>query len=140
MTETTGTAETAPFTIEQFYKFIAEKKLMAVKCENCGSVFVPPRPMCTNCFSKELAWTQLDTKGELITYTIIYIAPEHFQPLAPYAYGIVELQDRLRLPGMIKGIEHEKIKVGMELEVDFDTNTSTVWPQWPRYFFKPYSR
>ena len=140
MASTTGTAETAPFTIEQFYGFIAEKKLMAVKCENCGSVFVPPRPMCTNCFSKELAWTQLDTKGELITYTVIYIAPEQFQPLAPYAYGIVELKDGLRLPGMIKGIEHEKIKVGMELEVDFDTNISADWPQWPRYFFKPYSR
>ncbi len=140
MAETTGTAETAPFTIEQFYRFIAEKKLMAVKCEDCGSMFVPPRPMCTTCFSKELAWTQLDTKGELITYTVIYIAPEQFQPIAPYAYGIIELKDGLRLPGMIKGVEHEKIEVGMELEVDFDTNISAVWPEWPRYFFKPYLR
>jgi len=139
MTETTRTAETAPFTIEQFYKFIAERRLMAVKCENCGSVFVPPRPMCTNCFSKQLAWTQLDTKGKLVTYTVIYIAPQQFQPLAPYAYGIVELENGLRLPGMIKGIEHKKIEVGIELEVDFDTKISTDWPQWPRYFFKTYS-
>ena len=140
MTETTRTAETAPFTIEQFYKFIQERRLMAVKCENCGSVFVPPRPMCTNCFSKELAWTQLDTKGKLVTYTVIYIAPEQFQPLAPYAYGIIELENGLRLPGMIKGIEHENMEVGIELEVDFDTKISTDWPQWPRYFFKTPSR
>ena len=137
MTETTGTAETAPFTIEQFYKFIAEKKLMAVKCENCGSVFVPPRPMCTNCFSKELRWIQLKTKGKLVTYTVIHVAPEQFQPITPYAYGILELENGLRLPGMIKGIEPENIEIGTNLEVDFDTNLSTSWPQWPRYFFRP---
>ena len=137
MSETTGTDENAPFTIEQFYKFIAEKKLMAVKCKNCGSTLLPPRPMCTNCFSNELEWTQLDTKGRLITYTVIHIAPEQFQPIAPYGYGIIQLEKGLRLPGMIKDIEHEKIEVGLELEVDFDTNVSDSWPHWPRYFFRP---
>jgi len=137
MSETTGTDGNAPFTIEQFYKFIAEKKLMAVKCKNCGSMFLPPRPMCTNCFSNELEWTQLDTKGRLITYTVIHIAPEQFQPIAPYGYGIIQLEKGLRLPGMIKDIEHEKIEVGLELEVDFDTNVSDSWPHWPRYFFRP---
>ncbi len=137
MNETTGTGEDYPFTIEQFYKFIAEKRLMAVECENCGSKFVPPRPMCTNCFSKELAWTELETRGRLVTYTVIYIAPEQFQPIAPYAYGIVEIEDGLRLPGMIQGLKNEEIEVGVELEVDFDTNVSADWPQWPRYFFRP---
>ena len=137
MSKTSGMSEDGPFTIEQFYKFIAEKRLMAIECKKCGSVFIPPRPMCTNCFSKELAWTQPDTKGRLITYTVIYIAPEQFQPIAPYAYGIVELGNGLRLPGMIQGLDHEKIEVGTELEVDFDTNVSTDWPQWPRYFFRP---
>ena len=110
---------------------------MAVKCKNCGSMFLPPRPMCTNCFSNELEWTQLDTKGRLITYTVIHVAPEQFQPIAPYGYGIIQLEKGLRLPGMIKDIEHEKIEVGLELEVDFDTNVSDSWPYWPRYFFRP---
>ena len=137
VTETTGTAETAPFTIEQFYKFIQEQKLMAAECKQCGTVFIPPKPICTNCFSKELGWIQLRTKGKLVTYTVIHIAPEQFQPIAPYAYGILELENGLRLPGMIKGIEPENIEIGTNLEVDFDTNLSTDWPQWPRYFFRP---
>ncbi|MCW4020157.1 MAG: Zn-ribbon domain-containing OB-fold protein [Candidatus Bathyarchaeota archaeon] len=137
MDETIREAEGAPFTTEQFYNFIEEKKLMATKCKQCGSMFVPPRPMCTNCFSKELGWVQLKPKGKLVTYTVIYIAPEQFQPIAPYAYGIVELEDGLRLPGIIRDLDHEKLMVGIELEVDFETNVSPSWPQWPRYFFKP---
>ncbi|MBS7615164.1 Zn-ribbon domain-containing OB-fold protein [Candidatus Bathyarchaeota archaeon] len=130
-------AEEPPFTIEQFFKFLKEKKLMAAKCIKCGKLYLPPKPICTNCYSKELNWTQLGTKGRLITYTVIHIAPEQFQKNIPYAYGIIELENGLRIPGIIKGIEHEKLKVGTELEVDFETEPSPNWPQWPRYYFKP---
>jgi len=130
-------SETPPFTIEQFFKFIKEKKLMAAKCRQCGTMHLPPRPACSNCYSKELSWTQLETRGKLVTYTVIYIAPEQFQKNAPYAYGIIELENGLRIPGMIKNIEHEKLKVGTELEVDFEVEPSPNWPQWSRYFFRP---
>jgi uncharacterized OB-fold protein len=130
-------AETPPFTIEQFFKFLKEKKLMAAKCMQCGTIHLPPRPVCTNCYSKELSWTQLETKGRLVTYTVIYIAPEQFQKTAPYAYGILELENGLRLPGIIKNIELEKLNVGIKLEVDFEPEVSPDWPQWPRYYFRP---
>ncbi|MEM2915026.1 MAG: Zn-ribbon domain-containing OB-fold protein [Candidatus Bathyarchaeia archaeon] len=129
--------ETVPFTIEQFYKFIGEKKLMASKCNKCGVMSLPPKPICSNCLSTDSRWIRLRNRGKLLTYTIIYIAPERFQSMAPYAFGIVELDYGLRLPGMIRGIENEKINVGMELEIDFDINCSQTWPQWPRYFFRP---
>ena len=125
-----------PFTIEQFFKFLKEKKLMAAKCRQCGTMHLPPRPVCTNCYSKELGWTQLGTKGRLVTYTIIHIAPEQFQKIVPYAYGIIELENGLRLPGIIKNIEVEKLNVGIDLEVDFEPEASSVWPFWPRYYFR----
>ncbi len=129
--------ETPPFTIEQFFKFLKEEKLMAAKCKQCETLYLPPRPMCSSCYSKNFEWTQLDTKGYLVTYTIIYVASEQFQKDTPYAYGIVELKNGLRIPGIIKQIEHEKLKVGIELKLDFDTETSPKWPHWSRYFFKP---
>ncbi|MEM2970263.1 MAG: Zn-ribbon domain-containing OB-fold protein [Candidatus Bathyarchaeia archaeon] len=129
--------EVPPFTIEQFFKFLKEKKLMATKCTNCGKLHLPPKPICSNCYSKQIQWIQLETKGQLLTYTVIHIAPEQFQKNTPYAFGIVELKNGLRLPGIIKGIDHENLKIGTELEVDFDTEPSPNWPQWPRYYFKP---
>ena len=125
------------FTIENFYHFTKEGKLMGAQCDNCGALLVPPRPVCTRCLSKDLEWIKLKPKGKLLTYTVIHVASPQFQSLAPYAVGIVKLADGPNLPGMIKGIEPEKIKVGMDVLVDFDTNIPAEWPMWPRYFFRP---
>ena len=130
-------AEAFPFTMEQFYKFVSERKLMAAKCKKCGTMLLPPRPMCTKCFSSDLEWVKLKSKGKLVTYTVIHVSPKQFESLIPYTVGIVELEDGLKLPGMIRGVEPEKISVGMDLKVDFDTAIPSEWPTWPRYFFKP---
>jgi uncharacterized OB-fold protein len=131
------TATEAPFTIEQFYKFLAQGKLMAGKCTNCGKIHLPPRPLCDKCFHQTFTWVEAPTKGKLLTYTIIHVAPEQFQDMAPYAVGIIQLENGTKLPGMITGIPHEKLKIGMNLNIDFTTCTPTQpWPQWPRYCFK----
>jgi len=129
--------EVPPFTIEQFYKFLSEKKLMAAQCGECGSKFLPPRPICTSCYSKNLSWIKLKTQGKLVAYTIIHVAPQQFQPFVPYAYGIVELEDNLRLPGMIRNAKHEEIKIGMELKIVFEPTANEDWPKWPVYYFEP---
>jgi len=129
-------AEVHPFTIEEFYKSVSSGKLMAAMCRKCGNVFLPPRPVCTECLSTDLKWVELDKRGRLLTYTIIHVAPKQFQSMTPYTVGIVKLKDGLKLPGMIRGVEQEGLAVGMELEVDFDTSLPAEWPVWPRYFFK----
>ena len=129
--------DTHLFTIESFYNFAKEGKLMATKCNKCGTLLLPPRPVCTNCFSEDFEWVELKGKGKLLTYTVIHVAPPQFQSMTPYVVGIVKLEDGPNLPGMIRGIEPEKIKVGMDLTVDFDKTVPSQWPMWPRYFFKP---
>ena len=126
-----------PFTVSSFYKFVSEKRLMAAKCNECGTVLLPPKPMCTKCLSTNLQWIELEGAGKLLSYTVIYIAPEQFQSITPYTVGIIELKNGLRLPGMIRDVNAEEIRVGMDLKIDFDTLTSSQWPAWPRYFFRP---
>ena len=135
-------AEAAPFTIEQFYRFMNEGKLMGAKCIKCGKIMLPPRPICIQCYSKDLEWIKLENKGKLLTYTIIHVAPPQFQHLVPYAVGIIELEKGLKLPGMIKGIDFDKIKIGMELKIEVEPVTKEEaegqeWPTWPKYYFKP---
>ena len=127
-----------PFTIEQFYKFLIEKKLMAAQCLQCGKIHLPPRPICDNCFSQDFEWVRVSGRGKLLTYTVISVAPEQFQALAPYAVGIVQLENGLKIPGIIQGLKQEQLKIGMELSLDFGAcSTTQVWPQWQRYCFKP---
>jgi len=131
-------SEQAPFIIEQFYKYMAQRKLTGGKCKKCGKVHLPPRPLCDNCFSKEFEWIEIPQKGKLLTYTVIHVAPTQFQSMAPYAVGIVELENGLRIPGMIKCVALEQVKIAMSLTMDFGTPAaSQQWPQWPRYYFKP---
>ena len=130
-------SENTSFTISSFYKYANEKRLMAAKCSECGTVLLPPKPMCTNCLSTNLEWLEINGEGKLLSYTIIHIAPEQFQELAPYIVGIVELDNGPRLPGMVREVNPEAIKIGMNLKIDFESLVSSQWPTWCRYFFKP---
>ena len=139
MTET----ETRPFTIESFYKFIEEGKVMAAKCSNCGAMSLPPRPVCTKCYSQNLQWIPLSDTGTLLTYTVIYVAPKQFETETPYPVGIVRLDKGLQLLGRIRGVEPNQLKIGMELSIDFEKPSNqqqaaqATWPPWPRYYFRP---
>jgi uncharacterized OB-fold protein len=139
-------SEARPFTIESFYKFVGEAKLMAARCNNCGTVILPPRPACSKCLSKDLHWIPVDNECKLLTYTMIHVSPKEFESKVPYALGIVKFNEGGQLLGMIRDIEPDKLQVGMTLRMGFErTSTASTapaqtppqWPQWPRYFFKP---
>jgi len=132
-------SEAQAFCIESFYKFVGEGKLMAAKCNRCGALHLPPKPVCTNCLSQDLNWVQLSGKGKLLTYTVIHVAPKQFEQLAPYPVGIVKLDEGPQLLGMIRDIEPDKLKIGMTLILGFEKPSSpqAQWPQWTKYYFKP---
>ncbi|MEM2119437.1 MAG: Zn-ribbon domain-containing OB-fold protein [Candidatus Bathyarchaeia archaeon] len=129
--------EAQQFTIEQFYKCASQGKLLGGKCRKCGKLHFPPRPLCDVCFSKEFEWLEVSSKGLLLTYTVIHVAPAQFQSFAPYAVGIVQLENGVNLPGMIKDVPHDQLKVGMPLTVVFEgCKQAQQWPNWPVYYFK----
>jgi uncharacterized OB-fold protein len=76
-------------------------------------------------------------RGKLLTYTVIHFPPSQFQALAPYAVGILQFEEGPRLPGMIKNVKLEDLRIGIELAIGFEATSPKEWPKWPRYFFKP---
>jgi len=138
-------SETRPFTIDSFYKYVGESKLMAAKYNKCGTVLLPPRPACSKCTSKDLQWTSVSPKGKLLTYTVIHVSPKEFESKAPYALGIVKFDNGGQLLGMVRDIEPTKLQIGMTVTLDFEKTSTPAtpaqppaqWPSWPRYFFKP---
>ncbi len=132
-------SETRAFTIDSFYKFVDESKLMAAKCNKCGALHLPPKPACTNCFSKDLRWIELKPRGKLLTYTVIHVSPKQFEAMTPYPIGIVKLEDGPQLLGMIMHTTRDQLKIGMNLTVEYEkpTGATAKWPTWPRYHFKP---
>jgi len=131
-------AERAPFTIDSFYAYVREGRLMGAKCLSCGRLLVPPRPVCPSCYGSEFEWVKLSGEGVVESYTVIHVAPPRFQEEAPYIVAIVRLKEGVKLPGRLVGVEPEEVKVGMPVRVEFVPETDEEsWPYWPTYRFKP---
>ena len=64
------------FNSAAFYnKLKEEKKLVGVKCQDCGHLSPEPRPMCPECHGFNMEWHQFSGKATLSTFTCISIVP-----------------------------------------------------------------
>jgi len=130
-------AEGMPFTIDSFYKLLGEGKLMASRCRSCGKLLVPPRPLCPSCYGTDMEWVELKGEGTVESFTVIHVAPPQFAEEVPYVVALVRLDEGVRLPGRLVGVEPEKVKVGMRVKVEFEGPRGEGWPGWPTYKFRP---
>jgi uncharacterized OB-fold protein len=94
-------------------------RLEAAKCKKCGAVSFPPRLVCSSCRAREFESVTLADKGKILTYTIIRVPPQPFADQAPYAVGIVELDDGARLTGQIVDCHFEDLKIGGRVRIEF---------------------
>lgn len=124
----------SPLTLECFYRFCAQKKLMGARCKSCRTILVPPRAVCPKCGSADMRWEELKGTGKLLTYSVVHVAPPAFQSLVPYAVGIVLLTEGVRLPGMIR-TDLKDLRIGLDLKIAFEPPQSENWPSWARYYF-----
>jgi uncharacterized OB-fold protein len=75
----------------------------------------------------DMEWRQIQGEGTLVTFTKIYVPPDHFairQPLMPFSniqfepcpIGLLEVEDGLKIMGWIPRMDVKKIKVGMKMK------------------------
>jgi uncharacterized OB-fold protein len=80
-------------------------KLLTHKCTNCGYIHLSTAYYCLKCGSKGFEDVLLDGTGEIVTYTIITVAPAGFEKYTPYAFVIMLLDNvKLRISGFMAGI------------------------------------
>jgi uncharacterized OB-fold protein len=76
--------------------------------------------------SSDMEWKELKGEGRLVTYTKIYVAPDHFAvrpPLMPFSsvafepcpIGLLEVEGGLRVMGWIPKVDLKKIRVGTKM-------------------------
>lgn len=94
-------------------------RMEGVKCSKCGKILFPARIICPDCKSREFTKYKLSGKGKLFTHTIIRTAPEGFGDLAPYAVGIIELDDGTKVLAQITDCNPEELKTGDKLIAKF---------------------
>ncbi len=110
-----------------YEQFLNEEKLMGSRCKACGTVFVPPRPICVQCYAGEMEWVEMKGTGKLAAFTSIAVGPpfmveEGYSRTNPYVSGVVELDEGARVVARIEGLDGsrpETIKIGTPLQVEF---------------------
>jgi len=119
--------EQRPFTASSFREYLGEKRLMAVRCLECGKLFLPPRPFCIACRNETVEWATLGGSGRLVAFTTIAVGPgfmirQGYDRKNHYCSGIVELEEGVRINALITGIDTskpEQLKIGTALHVEF---------------------
>ena len=115
------------FSSAAYNRFLAQKKLMGSKCKRCGAIHLPLRPICPKCHGNEMELVKMKGKGKLVAYTVISVGPpmmcdEGFDREHPYCSGIVELEEGVRIPGRIMGVnvtKPDQIKIGTPLTAEY---------------------
>jgi len=107
-------------TPSRYWREIPQRyRLEAGKCRNCGFICFPPRLICPQCGAREFEPTKIADGGKIITYTVIRVAPDQFVDETPYAVGIAEMDDGVKLTAQVVDCAFAELKVGMRVKIEF---------------------
>lgn len=106
-----------------FNEYLNEDRLMATRCRSCQAIYLPPRGMCTGCFSAQMEWVELSGDGELVGFSTIFVGlpemkAEGYNKDKPYNSGVVRLKEGPLICGQILA-QDDELKVGMEVKAVF---------------------
>ena len=135
--ELTLTHKIPTLKLKRFWDGIMEGKIYATKCRGCGKVYYPPQADCTACLRSDMEWIELSREGTIRTFAASYIKPqgfEHFE--TPYTIAIVETREGIKVMGILEGVDHRNVRVGMKVKI----STGTDERGFPIILFQPKER
>ena len=98
-----------------------DKKIYGIRCPKCNRVLVPPKKVCSRCFTELKEWVEVSDEGILETFTIVRYSEPSLHPVkAPFAYGIIKLDGAdTGIVHLIGEADFEQLKEGMRMKAVF---------------------
>ncbi|OPX39673.1 MAG: hypothetical protein B1H11_02420 [Desulfobacteraceae bacterium 4484_190.1] len=109
-------------TFKNYSKALTKGKLLGLKCNECGSITVPPKMTCQECGGTDLEIVELSKKGKITTYTLVHVAPEGRENELPYIIALVQLDEGPWIMGNLIDIDPSKATMDLidkEVNVGF---------------------
>ena len=107
-------------------------RLLGSRCRDCGETTIGTSTVCPNCGGTALESLPLSRRGTLWTYTVVrhrppgdYRGPD---PFVPFALGLVELPEGLRVVAPIAG-DPAAVRIGMPLEFRAAVRPGSAQPE-----------
>ena len=107
----TETGATAPPVLPGILR-LDPPALLAGRCGACGDLRFPATTLCACCGGERIESVALGAEGTLYTFSIVRMAPPGYEGEVPYAVGVVELPDGIRVEATIVAADLEALAVG----------------------------
>jgi hypothetical protein len=104
--------------VRDFFNGLADGKLMATKCRDCGEIYFPPQTDCFKCRKSDIEWIELSKEGTLLTYTQINIKPYSFSHYDDYIVGIGRLPEGVNVTAWVREKDPKRLRIGMRLRLE----------------------
>ncbi|MDX3522362.1 bifunctional MaoC family dehydratase N-terminal/OB-fold nucleic acid binding domain-containing protein [Streptomyces scabiei] len=101
-----------------FWDGVARHRLLVQRCAGCGALRLPWLPGCNACGSPEWDTVEASGDGTVYSYVVMHHPPfPAFDP--PYAVGLIELAEGVRIVSNVIGVPYDKVRIGMPVRLAF---------------------
>ena len=117
------TTERIPAVEGLFAETAEGPRLLGSRCTACGTPYFPKSPLCHNpeCSEQKLEDASFGPYGKLWSCAVQNYPPPppavYDEPYTPYAMGVVDLEDGLRVLGRISTDDPNRLQVGTDVEL-----------------------
>ncbi|GGV49301.1 DNA-binding protein [Streptomyces longisporoflavus] len=101
-----------------FWEGVARHQLLVQRCGGCRALRFPWLPGCNACGSLEWDTVEASGEGTVYSYVVMHHPPfPAFDP--PYAVGLVELAEGVRMVSNVVGVPGDKVRIGQPVRLEF---------------------
>nr|WP_206440785.1 OB-fold domain-containing protein [Streptomyces scabichelini] len=111
-----------------FWEGVSRHRLLIQRCDGCKTLRFPWLPGCNACGCLE--WDTVEASGEGAVYSYVvmhhppfpaFTASDHAGAAAgPYAVGLIELAEGVRMISNVVGVPHSEVRIGMPVRLEFE--------------------
>ena len=96
-------------------------RLVGNKCEACRELFFPKKKKgwCLHCHKKSLTDVTFSREGKIVSFSVVMQQPGggFYKGPVPYAYGLVDLPEGLRIETLFSIDDFDELEVGRDVEL-----------------------
>ncbi|MER6094695.1 bifunctional MaoC family dehydratase N-terminal/OB-fold nucleic acid binding domain-containing protein [Streptomyces sp. NPDC001728] len=101
-----------------FWEGVADHRLLIQRCGDCAALRIPWLPGCADCGSPDWDTVEASGTGTVFSYVVMHHPPfPAFDP--PYAVGLIELAEGVRMVSNVVGVPYDKVRIGMPVRLEF---------------------
>jgi uncharacterized OB-fold protein len=101
-----------------YWEGVDRHELLIQRCTGCRALRFPWLPGCPECGAPDWDAVRASGEGTVFSYVVMHHPPfPAFDP--PYAVGLIELAEGVRIVANVVGVPYDEVRIGMPVRLEF---------------------